>query len=67
VLAHRPGRTFHAAALPFRGRWIDDAQMEKLFDVPRDLRPTAGERVLPNRLSQPVLDRYQREALWRQG
>lgn len=66
VLAQRrdtPGRPF--APLPFRGRWIDDRQLAGLFDLPADLRPTAGETVLPNRLGRPVLIDYQRRARWR--
>jgi spermidine synthase len=67
VLAHRPGLTLNARALPFRGRWIDDAQLQRLFSLPRDLQPPANQTVLPNRLSRPVLADYQRQGIWRQN
>ncbi len=65
VLAHRSGQVLRPAPLPFRGRWIDAAQLQRLFALPGDLRPPPGERVRPNRLSRPVLADYQRESLWR--
>ncbi|MCP9917524.1 polyamine aminopropyltransferase [Cyanobium sp. ATX 6F1] len=65
VLAHRPGRTLAAGALPFEGRWIDRTQLARLFELPRDLRPGPGQSVQPNRLSRPVLTDYQRQSLWR--
>ncbi len=64
VLAHRPGQVLTAAPLPFRGRWIDDVQLQRLFVLPRDLQPPPGQAVLPNRLSRPVLADYQRRGLW---
>ena len=64
VLAHRPGQALTAAALPFRGRWIDADQLQRLFVLPRDLQPPPGQTVLPNRLSRPVLADYQRQGLW---
>ena len=66
VLAHRPGRSLQLATPPFEGRWFDRAQLETLFVLPRDLRPPEGAEVLPNRLTRPVLDGYQRQSLWRQ-
>ncbi len=67
VLAHRPGpeRTF--AELPFTGRWVDAAELSRLFELPRDLRPDPGEAVLPNRLGRPVLADYQRRSRWNQS
>jgi len=67
VLAHRPGpeRTF--AELPFTGRWVDAAELARLFELPRDLRPDPGEVVLPNRLGRPVLAEYQRQSHWRKS
>ena len=67
VIAHRPGLSLNARALPFRGRWIDDAQLQRLFSLPRDLQPPANQTVLPNRLSRPVLADYQRQGIWRQN
>lgn len=67
VLAHRPGLSLNARALPFQGRWIDDAQLQRLFSLPRDLEPPANQVVLPNRLSRPVLADYQRQGIWRQN
>lgn len=64
VLAHRPGRRLEAGPLPFQGRWIDAAQLARLFDLPRDLLPPPGETVQPNRLSRPVILGYQRQSLW---
>ncbi|MCP9826362.1 polyamine aminopropyltransferase [Synechococcus sp. EJ6-Ellesmere] len=66
VLAHRPGRPLQVATPPFEGRWFDRAQLETLFALPRDLRPPGDAVVLPNRLTRPVLDGYQRQSLWRQ-
>jgi spermidine synthase len=65
VLAHRPGRRLQPTPLPFQGRWIDGDQLARLFSLPRDLLPPAGEPVLPNRLSRPVILGYQRDSLWR--
>ena len=67
VLAHRPGRRLEPTPLPFEGRWIDGAQLARLFSLPRDLLPPPGEPVLPNRLSRPVILEYQRDSLWRGG
>lgn len=67
VLAHRPGRRLEPTPLPFEGRWIDAAQLARLFSLPRDLLPPPGEPVQPNRLSRPVILRYQREAIWPGG
>ena len=67
VIAHRPGLSLNARALPFRGRWIDDAQLQRLFSLPRDLQPPANQTVLPNRLSRPVLADYQRQGIWRRN
>ncbi|MEB3201028.1 MAG: polyamine aminopropyltransferase [Synechococcaceae cyanobacterium] len=67
VLAHRPGRTLQARTLPFRGRWFDRNQLQGLFQLPRDLEPPAGQPVLPNRLSRPVLVEYQQQGRWRDG
>jgi spermidine synthase len=66
VLAHRSGQTLRAQPLPFRGRWFDAGELERLFRLPRDLEPPEGDRVLPNRLSRPVLADYQRQVRWRQ-
>lgn len=67
VLAHQPGQSLQPRALPFRGRWFDRPQLERLFALPQDLRPLPGETVQPNRLSRPVLVEYQRRARWRDG
>ncbi len=66
VLAHRPGQILTARPLPFRGRWFDSNQLDRLFQLPRDLEPAEAERVLPNRLSRPVLTDYQRQVRWSQ-
>jgi spermidine synthase len=65
VLAHRPALTLAAGDLPFQTRWLDRAQLQHLFALPRDLRPGPGERVEPNRLVRPVLVDYQRQSRWR--
>lgn len=67
VLAHPRGQRLHPRALPFRGRWIDQGQLEGLFHLPRDLEPPAGQPVRANRLSRPVLVDYQRQSRWREG
>ncbi|MFM7549121.1 MAG: polyamine aminopropyltransferase [Cyanobacteriota bacterium] len=67
VIARRPGQPKRAPLLPFRGRWIDQAQLTHLFSLPRDLRPAPGETVEANRLSRPVLVPYQRQSRWREG
>jgi spermidine synthase len=64
VLAHRPGQRLTARPLPFRGRWIDRTQLDRLFPLARDLELPAGQRVLPNRLNRPVLADYQRQSRW---
>ncbi len=66
VLAHRPGQRLNLDPPPVEGRWFDRAQLQKLFVLPRDLRPPTEAVVLPNRLSRPVLDAYQRQTRWRQ-
>lgn len=64
VMATRPGQRLVARPLPFQGRWIDQPQLARLFQVPRDLRPPPGQTVLPNRLTRPVISDYQRQSLW---
>ncbi|MFQ6538846.1 MULTISPECIES: polyamine aminopropyltransferase [Aphanothece] len=65
VLARRPGPAQPPAVLPFEGRWIDNVQLARLFELPRDLRPGPGEPVRANRLTRPVLVDYQRQSRWR--
>lgn len=67
VLAHRGGKQPAKAVLPFQGRWIDQGQLDRLFPLSRDLALPPGERVLPNRLHQPVLADYQRKGRWREN
>ncbi len=64
VIAYRAGQTLQAVPLPFSGRWADDAQIARLFPLPRDLRLPAGQQVRPNRLLRPVLSEYQRQSRW---
>lgn len=60
VLAHRSGESHPFRPLPFQARWLDAEQLEQIFVFPRDFRPSDQDRVLPNRLSKPVLVEYQR-------
>ena len=61
VLAHRRDESHPFRPLPFKGRWLDATQLKRLFDFPMDFRPLTSDKVLPNRLTRPVLIDYQRD------
>ena len=63
VLAHRRGENHDFRPLPFSTRWLDEHQLQRIFEVPRDYRPDPSTQVLPNRLTRPVLIDYQRTTL----
>ena len=64
VLAQHDGQHLAFQPMPFEGRWLDQKQLDHLMQFPKDYRPSDPDKVLPNRLSRPVLIDYQRRDRW---